>query len=86
MKVRIVFTGRSYPSGRRLPTEMNLSEGSTVDDLLRELQGLLGDSEAIPASCLLAVSGDHLGTVGQHSARSLSDGDELLLIAPVAGG
>jgi molybdopterin converting factor small subunit len=33
----------------------------------------------------VALSGVHLGTLRSHQARQLADGDELLILAPVAG-
>ena len=56
-----------------------VESGSTVADLMPEGRGL-------PASCLVAVSGTHLGTLGNHRPHSLEEGDELVLITPVAGG
>ena len=46
---------------------------------------LPGDNP-LSASCLVAVSGMHLGTLADHRPQTLKDGDELLLLAPVAGG
>jgi molybdopterin converting factor small subunit len=35
---------------------------------------------------LIAVAGKHLGTLASHTPSPLADGDELTVIAPVAGG
>ena len=53
---------------------------------LEALAGLFPEGRPLPESCLIAVSGAHLGTLRSHTARKLEDGDELVLIAPVAGG
>jgi molybdopterin converting factor small subunit len=62
-----------------------LPDGANVDDALQLLDSQLGDDQ-LPASCLVAVAGKHLGTLANHIASPLADGDELTLIAPVAGG
>ena len=86
MKITVVVTGRSYHATGQLPDEIELPEGSGVDDALQMLASLLPDDGQLPSSCLVAVAGKHLGTLAGHSAVTLSPGDELTLIAPVAGG
>ncbi len=85
MKISVVVTGRSYHTTAQLPDEIELPDGSDVDDALRLLESQLGEDQ-LPASCLIAVAGKHLGTLANHTAVPLADGDELTLIAPVAGG
>ena len=86
MRIRIVVTGRSYHTADGLPDQIDLPDGSTVDDALRVLAGRLRAEESFPASCLIAVAGEHVGTIASHHNKLLQSGDELLLIAPVAGG
>ena len=86
MKVRIVLTGRSYHSADALPGELSLQEGATLDDALDTLREACSDVELLPSSCLIAISGQHVGTIADHEATSLKEGDELLFLAPVAGG
>ncbi|NLX96576.1 MAG: MoaD/ThiS family protein [Rhodopirellula sp.] len=86
MNVRVVFSGRNYHWGSSLPEQIALSDSTTVDEAIRVLESGLPDGQRLPGSCLLAVSGVHLGTIARHPSRELQDGDELLLIAPVAGG
>jgi molybdopterin converting factor small subunit len=86
MRIRVVVTGRDYHTAAGLPDEVALPESATVDDALSLLAEHLPGGQTFPASCLVAVSGEHLGTVGDHPPRTLADGDELILIAPVAGG
>ena len=85
MKISVVVTGRSYHTTAQLPRQLELPAGSDVDDALRLLDSQLGD-DALPATCLVAVAGKHLGTLASHTAAPLADGDELTVIAPVAGG
>jgi molybdopterin converting factor small subunit len=80
------MTGRSYHSAEQLPDSLDLPDGAGVDDALNSLTESMPDGESLPPSCLVIVSGQHLGTVSKHEARDLKDGDELTLIAPVAGG
>ncbi|MEO8494707.1 MAG: MoaD/ThiS family protein [Planctomycetota bacterium] len=86
MKIQISYTGRSYQTASLLPAELTLADGGTVDDALRLLAKNLGDGQQLPPSCLVAVSGQHIGTLASYTNRSLRDRDELILIAPVAGG
>ena len=85
MKVQVVYTGRGYDQGAKLPGELALDEGSSVSDALKALQQAAPDV-TLPESCLVSVAGTHLGTLAKHDARDLRDGDEIVLIAPVAGG
>ena len=86
MHIRIAFSGRGYDRARSLPEDLELPDGGTLDDALNRLAELLPDDSPLPAACLIAISGEHAGTVGRHAPRPLVDGDELVLIAPVAGG
>lgn len=86
MIVRLVVSGRNYQSARPFPDTIELPEGATVDDALRWLSAEFLDGQAFPPSCLLAVSGKHLGTAGNHPSATLSENDELMIFAPVAGG
>ena len=86
MKVRVVLSGRSYDAAEAMPDCLTLPDGAAVDEALRQLAGLMPEGKGLPKSCLVAVSGAHLGTVASHRSRVLRDGDELVLIAPVAGG
>ena len=85
MQVRLLITGRMYHLAAELPDVMELDEGATVAAALEWIDRLSGEAK-LPASCLVAVNGEHLGTLGACPARSLRDGDELALIVPVAGG
>lgn len=86
MRIRIVVMGRSYHLTQDLPEELELAAGATIDDALAELAARLPAGERFSASCLVAVTGRHLGTLADHAAYVLQPGDELTLIAPVAGG
>jgi len=86
MKIHVVYTGRSYHAAEQLPSELSLPDPATLDDALQTLAEHSGEDQPLPASCLVAVSGEHVGTLANHTSRQLADGDELVLIAPVAGG
>jgi molybdopterin converting factor small subunit len=86
MKIRVVISGRSYDAATEMPEEMSFADGASVDDVIRAITEMLPEGKTLPASCLVAVSGRHLGTLGNHREHALVDGDELVLIAPVAGG
>ena len=84
MKINVVITGRSYHQANDVPESLDLPPGSSLDQALAEIDALLGGE--LPGTCLLSVSGNHVGNVAQHENVPLNDGDELVLIAPVAGG
>ncbi len=86
MKVQVVISGRSYDAAQSVPEFLTLAEGASVDEALRALAELFPDEKKLPESCLIAVSGTHLGTLRSHQPRQLQEGDELVVIAPVAGG
>lgn len=86
MRIQIRFTGRGYPLAAELPSEFELPSGGSVQSALAALRAALPPDRTLPASCLVSVGGEHLGTVASAADRELSDGDELLLIAPMAGG
>jgi molybdopterin converting factor small subunit len=86
MNIKVVFTGRSYHLAEMLPDELTLSENATLADAISELQSRLPAEERLPSSCLVTVAGEHLGTLDNHRERQLVHGEELVLIAPVAGG
>jgi molybdopterin converting factor small subunit len=86
MKVRVLISGRGYDAAANVPPAWELADGTTLDDLLDQIGRRLPAGRGLPPSCLVAVSGTHLGTVARHGPRELRDGDEVVLIAPVAGG
>ena len=86
MNIRLTISGRSYDVAEAVPRTLVLEDGATVADALASLNGHLQNGAALADSCLVAVGGTHLGTLTRHEPRRLSDGDELVIIAPVAGG
>jgi len=86
MRVHVVISGRNYDAAQSLPRELDLPEGCSLDEALSTLAALFPSGQRLPDSCLVAVSGVHLGTVRRHRPQQLKEGDELVLIAPVAGG
>ena len=86
MKIRVVLTGRSYHTAASLPAELELDEGASLDDALNQINAALTAEAALPESCLIAIGGQHVGTVASHPDITLQDNQELVLIAPVAGG
>ncbi|MCO6454630.1 MAG: MoaD/ThiS family protein [Pirellulaceae bacterium] len=86
MKIQVIYTGRGYQLAELLPDELELDDAAGVGDALRLLAKRLPADVRLPDTCLISVSGQHLGTLAQHNSVRLRDGDELTLIAPVAGG
>jgi len=86
MKVRLVISGRNYDSTTAIPEHLTLPEGCSLAEALGAVAELLPERRPLPKSCLVVVSGKHLGTVGRHRPHELADGDDLVVIAPVAGG
>jgi molybdopterin converting factor small subunit len=86
MKVTIAIGGRHYDLGPQNPGVLDLPAGATVDDALRILQKDVCSRRSLVPSALVAVSGEHIGTISDHRAHALGDADELFIFAPVAGG
>ncbi len=86
MQVRVVLSGRNYDLADWLAAKLELPDGGSLDEALQRLGQSLPKGKPLPASTLVAVSGIHLGTLASHRPRKLSEGDELLLVVPVAGG
>ena len=86
MQVQVVYSGRNYDAAAAVPQRLTLPEGCSLDEALQVLRGLFPAGQPLAESCLVAVSGTHLGTVRKHRSHQLQAGDELILIAPVAGG
>ena len=66
--------------------QLMLPDACSVDEALEAVAKLLPQGKRLPESCLIAVSGAHLGTLQNHRPHPLREGDELVIIAPVAGG
>ena len=86
MKIRVVLTGRSYHHAASLPEELELPSGATLGEALAAIDEQLPQEAQLPSTCLIALAGQHVGSVGQYEDRPLIDGQELTLVAPVAGG
>ena len=86
MNIRLTISGRSYDVADSLPPAIELPQGSSLAEAIEHVAGLLPEGRTLPASCLVAVSGRHVGTLGRPAAHELRDGDELMIVAPVAGG
>jgi molybdopterin converting factor small subunit len=86
MQVRLVVTGRGYDAARQIPEHLALPEGCSIDEALQAVARLYPQGKGLAGSCLVAVSGAHLGTVRSHKPHVLNEGDELVVVAPVAGG
>ncbi len=86
MQVHVVLSGRNYDLAEHLPKQLDLPDGCSLDEALERLGALLPEGRQFPATTLLAVSGTHLGTLGSHGSCQLKEGDELILVVPVAGG
>lgn len=86
MQITVTVTGRLYSVTTPGTLTLELPPGATLDDALaatpRTDRGPLG----WPPQAMLAVSGEHVGTLRQHAPRRLVEGDEVLVFTPVAGG
>jgi hypothetical protein len=83
MRISVAITGRAYNAAVKLPRVLDLPEGARVEDALTALRVVAGP---LAASALVAISGEHVGTVADHEPRTLMENDELLFFSPVAGG
>lgn len=86
MKINLHVSGRGYHLAAQVPESLELADGATVMEAIAQLSKLLPDTQALPESCLVILAGKHLGALSRLTDAPLHDGDELLLLAPVAGG
>ena len=86
MKIRLFVTGRAYHHATKLPAQLEVHDGATLHDAISKIRALLPDAVPLAASSLVALGGEHVGTVGRCYDRPLHEGDELTIVAPVAGG
>jgi hypothetical protein len=81
MKLRIQVVGRNSGGSATLPAELELTPNATLSDACAALQ-----AAELPPSTLVVVSGRHVGTLANYPPLALRDNDELLFLAPIAGG
>jgi molybdopterin converting factor small subunit len=86
MRLCVVISGRNYDAAQCVPRELTVPDGCSLDAALETLAGLMPADRPLSGDCLVAVSGTHVGTLRRHRPHVLREGDELLLLAPVAGG
>ena len=86
MQIRVILTGRSYHNAAALPDVLELAEDAQVSDALAAINQQLPGEAPLAASCLIALAGQHIGSVANFTDRPMLDGQELTLVAPVAGG
>ena len=90
IKVKVLIRGRIGEGWYDVDETVRLAPGTTLGDLLAR-EDSLGDAlrDAVTNSPHLAhtlmLNGDRC-PVDEHRERPLSDGDELYLLAPLAGG
>jgi molybdopterin converting factor small subunit len=90
IKVKVLIRGRIGEGWYDVDETVKLAPGTTLGDLLAR-EDRLGDAlrDAVTNSPHLAhtlmLNGDRC-PVDEHRERALSDGDELYLLAPLAGG
>ena len=86
MQVRVFFSGRHNNIADNVPRELELPEGCMLSQALTTLLDCLPAHRRPAGTCLVAVSGTHVGTLAHYRDTALRPGDELLLLSPVAGG
>ena len=86
MNIRLAITGRSYHLAGSIPQSIELNADCTLQEAIEHVRQLFPSDNPVADSCVISVAGKQRGTVGAPSAHQLRDGDELLIVAPVAGG
>ena len=86
MRIRLAITGRGYHLAGGIPESIELHADCTLQEAIEHVRQLFPSDNPVVDSCLISVAGKHRGTVGAPSAYQLRDGDELIIVAPVAGG
>jgi sulfur carrier protein ThiS len=90
IRVRVILRGRIGAGWYDVDRRIAVAPGSTLGDLLET-----AEREGVPMRAAIAES-PHLAhtlmwngdrcPVDEHATRALADGDELYLLAPLAGG
>ena len=78
MRLKFVYMGHGYDQTANWPEFLELPETATVDIALRALEQELSRTRAVAGSCLVVVSGRHLGTIARHENIALAATDELM--------
>jgi molybdopterin converting factor subunit 1 len=81
VKIRLLYFAVVRERLRRDGELLELPEGTTVDELLDELERRHSGFAGLRAACKVAVNQDFAS-----GEAELRDGDEVALIPPVAGG
>ena len=84
MQIQLFITGRMYHLAADAPDSLDLPDGASLKDAVVHMQSQL--PEPLPDSTLVSVGGRHCGAIGLLEEATLKDGDELMLLVPVAGG
>ena len=86
MQVRVLLSGRHYDMADAVPRELALPDDCMLSQALAAFLDRLPADWRPAGTCLVAVSGTHMGTLTHYRDTALRSGDELLLLSPVAGG
>jgi len=81
MRVRTLLFAQLREASGRSALEVELAEGSSVEDLLFQLEREIPALGPLAAATAVAVNQTYVSR-----ADFLADGDEVALIPPVAGG
>jgi molybdopterin synthase catalytic subunit len=81
MQVKTLLFAQLKEAAGRSFVEVDLAEGSTVQDLLGSLEAILPSIGPMAGATAVAVNQAYVGR-----DATLADGDEVALIPPVAGG
>ncbi len=81
MQVTTLLFAQLREAAGRSSVEVDLAEGSTVQDLLSALESTLPSLASMAGATAVAVNQAYVGR-----DAGLADGDEVALIPPVAGG
>ncbi|MEM3578089.1 MAG: MoaD family protein [Candidatus Bathyarchaeia archaeon] len=94
IKVHVRFLTRFKEVTKRDSADVSINKGSTIDDLLRHLCNLFGESfcslvfrrnGSIAENLVIFVNGKNILTL-EGGKTKLADGDYLILSTPVVGG
>lgn len=84
MTVTVGYSGQARAAAGRASELVELPAGAGVEDLLSALVTKYGDTMRAIAPAVLIFVGDE--QVDRHDARALSDGADVMLLSPIAGG